>query len=158
MHVGTGSSFCGSSSWKDEPIPTCIDVYKSKIQYDGSLYKLKLRIVVREDLQNTELVGDTWSPTASMSTLKYFLANATKHKAKVHQLDFIGTFLQAKFKNRVFLKLDSRYADSFPEYSNYFGRSLILLNSMYGITISGNLFADDLTECLLEAGSIQSQF
>ena len=52
-----------------------------------------------------------------MRTLKYFLADATKHKARVHQLYFIGEFLQEKFKNRVFVKLDSRYTDYFPEYA-----------------------------------------
>ena len=57
------------------------------------------------------MVGDTWSPTASMRTLKYFLADAAKHKARVHQLDFIGAFFQAKVRNRVFVKLDMRYAD-----------------------------------------------
>ena len=90
-----------------------MDMYKSKIQSDRSLDKLKLRILVRKDLQNKELVGDTWSPTASMRTLKYFLADASKHKARVHHIDFIGVFLQAKVKNRVFLKLDMRYADYF---------------------------------------------
>ena len=67
-----------------------MDVYKAKIQSGGSLDKLKLRIVVRGDLQNMEIVGDTWSITAFMMTLKYFLADAAKHKARVHQLDFIG--------------------------------------------------------------------
>ena len=43
---------------------------QGKIQSDGSLDKLKLGIVVRGNLQNQESVGDTWSPTASMSTLK----------------------------------------------------------------------------------------
>ena len=89
--------------------------------------------------------------------MKYFLAYATKHKGRVHQLDFIGAFLQAKSKNRVFVKLDSRYTDYFPYYANYFGRALRLLNSMYGMTNSGKLFADKLTECLLEAGFIQSK-
>ena len=70
---------------EDEPVTPCMDVYKAKIQSGGSLDKLKLRIVVRVYLQNKELVGDTWSPTASMRTLKYFLADATKHKARVHQ-------------------------------------------------------------------------
>ena len=60
------------------------------------------------------MVGDTCSPTASMRTLKYFLADAAKHKARVHQLDFIGVFLQANVKNRVFVKLDMRYASYFP--------------------------------------------
>ena len=53
-----------------EPVTPCMDVYKAKIQSDGSLDKLKLRIVVRGDLQNKEMIGDTWSPTESMRTLK----------------------------------------------------------------------------------------
>ena len=59
------------------------------------------------------MVGDTWSPTASMRTLEYLLAYAAKHKARVHQLDFIGSFLQAKVKNRVFVKLDIKYTETF---------------------------------------------
>ena len=129
-----------------------MDVYKAKIQYDGSLDKSKLSIVVRGDFQNKEIVGDTWSPTASMRTLKYFLADAAKHKAIFHQLYFIGEFLQAKVKNRVFVKLDMRYAEYFPGYAQYFGRALIFSNSMYGITISGKLFSDEFTECLIEEG------
>ena len=55
-----------------EPVTPCMDVYKEKIQSCGNLDKLKLRIVVRGDLQHKELFGDTWSPTASMRNLKYF--------------------------------------------------------------------------------------
>ena len=122
-----------------------MDVYKAKIQSDGNHHKLKLRIVVRGDLQNKEMVGDTWSPTASMRNLKYFLADASKHKARVHQLDFIEAFLQAKVKNRVFVKLDIMYTYYFPEYAQYFGRALRLLESIYGMTNSGKLFSDELT-------------
>ena len=96
---------------KGELVTPCMDVYKEKIQSDGSLDKLNLRIVVRGYLQNKELLGDIWSATSSMRTLKTFLAGTTKHKARVHQFYFIGAFLQAKVKNRVFVKLDSRYAD-----------------------------------------------
>ena len=92
-----------------------------------------------------------------MRTLEYFLADVAKHKARDHQLYFIGVFLQAKVKNRVFVKLDIRYTDYFPEYAKYFGRALRLLNSMYGMTNSGKLFAEELTEWVLEAGFIQSQ-
>ena len=55
-----------------EPVTICMDVYKSKMQYDGSLDRLKLSTMARGDLQNKELVGDTWSPTASTRNLKYF--------------------------------------------------------------------------------------
>ena len=86
-----------------EPVTPCMDVYKAKIQCDGSLDKLKLIIVVRGNLQNKEMVGDTWSPTASMRTLNYFLEDAAKHKTRVHQLDFIGSLLQTKVKKIVLL-------------------------------------------------------
>ena len=52
-----------------------MDVYKAKNRYDGSLDKLKLRTVVRGDLHNNDLIGDTCSPTASMGNLKYFLSD-----------------------------------------------------------------------------------
>ena len=45
----------------------------------------------------------------------------------------------------------------FPEYSQYFGRALKLLKSMYGMTKSRKLFADELTEWLIKEGFVQSQ-
>ena len=66
-------------------------------------HELKLRIVVREDLQNKEMVGDTCSPTASMRNLKYFLADAAKHKARVHQLDFIEHSCRPKLRTECLL-------------------------------------------------------
>ena len=123
-----------------EPVTPCMDVYKAKVQSDGSIDKLKLIIVVRGDLQNTEMVGDTCSPTAFMRILNYFLEDAAKHKVRVHQLDFIGSFLQAKVKNRFFVKLDIRYTDYFPEYAQCSGRAFILLNSMYYRLTLGSYF------------------
>ena len=55
------------------------------------------------------------------------------------------------------MKLDSRYADYFLEYSNYSGGALRRLKSMYDIPNSGKLFSYELIEWLLEAGFIQSQ-
>ena len=103
------------------------------------------------------MVGDTWSPTASMRNFKYFLADADKHRARVQQLYFIGALLQAKVKNRVFVKLDIRYTYYFPEYAQYFGIALKWLKSMYGMTNSGEVFSDEMIEWLIEAGFIQSQ-
>ena len=97
-----------------EPVTPCMYMYKAKNQSDGSLDKLKLRIVVIVDLQNEELVGDTWSPTASTRNLKLFLADAGKHKELVHQSYSIGAFFQAKVKNRFFVKLDITYTYTFP--------------------------------------------
>ena len=87
-----------------------MDVYKAQIQSYGSIDDLKLIILVRGDLHNKEMVGDTWSSTASMRNVKYFLADVAKHKSRVHQLYFIGAFFQAKVKNRFFFKFNIRYA------------------------------------------------
>ena len=57
---------------KGESVNICMDAYTDKIQSDGSLDNLKLIIVVSGYLQNKELVGDTWPPTASMRNSKYF--------------------------------------------------------------------------------------
>ena len=113
--------------------------------------------MVRGDFQNKKLVGDTWSQTASKRTLKYFLEDAVKHKARVYQLDFIGALLYKKIKNRVFVKLDNRYAEYFLEYLSYFERDLRLMKSMYGMINSENLSPDELTEWLIGADFIQSQ-
>ena len=83
-----------------------------------------------------------------MRIIKYFLEDAIKKKIRVNQLYFIVAFSQAKCNNRVFVKLNSRYEDYFTKYPNYFWRSLKLLKSMYGMTNSGNLFADELIEWL----------
>ena len=65
--------------------------------------------------------------------------------------------MQANVKDRVFVKLDMRYAAYFSEYTQYFGRPLKLLKSMYGMKNYGKLFSDELTECLIKEGFIQSQ-
>ena len=69
---------------KGKPLSPCMDVYKSRIQSDGSLDKFKLRILVGEELYNKEMIGDTWYPTPSTRTLKYILTDVSKHKSRVH--------------------------------------------------------------------------
>ena len=85
---------------KEEPVKPCIYVYKANIQPDRIIDKLKFIILVRGDLPNTENIGDICSLTLSMRNLKYFLADSYKHKGRVHQLDFIGAFLQDNVKHR----------------------------------------------------------
>ena len=94
---------------KGYPETPCMYDYKEKIQSDGSFNKLKLIIVVRGDFQNKQMTGNTWSPSASMSTLKYFSEDSSKRKSIVHQSDFIEVFLQANGNHRISMKLDKRY-------------------------------------------------
>ena len=68
---------------KGDTVTPCMYVYKKKIQYDVSLDKLKLRIVVKGDLKNKDMIGDTWYTIASTRTMKYFLAYASNKKSRV---------------------------------------------------------------------------
>jgi hypothetical protein len=74
------------------------EIFKVKIKSDGTLEKLKTRLVVRGDLQSKTISEDTWSPTASFRVLKFFLAHACKCKVRVKQLDFVGAFLRANVR------------------------------------------------------------
>ena len=86
---------------KVDPVKPCMNIYKAKIQNDGSPDKFKFINIPGGDFQNKEIIGDIWSSTAPMNNKNYLLANNSKHKSIVHQLDFIGAFLQSNTKHRV---------------------------------------------------------
>ena len=68
-------------------------------------------------------------------------------------MDFIGVFIQANVKHRVFVHFDSTYGEYFLEYDSYFKIPLSLKKSMYGMTNDGKLFADQINSFLIyEAG------
>ena len=48
------------------------------------------------------------------------------------------------------MKLDSRHGEYFSEYANYYGRPLRLNKSMYGMTNSGKLFYDKITNWMID--------
>ena len=91
-------------------------MYTGEMQYYGSIYKLESRILVRVDVKNMVMNGDTWYPTASMRNTKYFLEYSSNNKARVQQLYLTGALLQTNVKHRVILKLDIIYGEYFPEY------------------------------------------
>ncbi len=115
-------------------IPT-MKTNKVKIKIDGSLDKLKYRIVVRGDLQDTGM-EDSCSPSAPFKSLKMFLADAARSRFKVHQLDFVGAFLLANVRGRIFVTLTKVYGNIWPEFKEYCGRPLRLVKVMYGMTYS----------------------
>ena len=140
----------------EQVIPTK-PVYKAKLNADGSLNKLKTRIVVRGDLQKLRPGENTWSPTASMRLLKTFVASATQEGKEIKQVDFIAAFIQARVRERVFVKLSEDLAAACPEYSHMFGRPLRLERGLYGLTLCGKYWNVELQEYLTEIGFVQSK-
>ena len=125
-----------------------METNRVKLWSDGTLNKLKCRIVVQGYLQGKS-TEDTWSPTASFQTMKMFLANATKNKTWVWQLDFVGAFLQASKKLHLH---PSIYGELFPKFKQYCSQPLHLLKSMYGMMYSGKYWFQELREWLVNEG------
>ena len=132
-------------------------VFKTKINADGSLNKLKTRIVVRGDLQKLRPGENTWSPTASMRLLKTFVASAAQQGKEIKQVDFIAAYIQAKVRERVFVRLSEDLAAACPEYVPWLGRPLRLEKGLYGLTLCGKYWHIELLEYLLEIGFVQSK-
>jgi len=147
--IDSGTFSIEPANFDDKIIPT-METNRVKIASDGTLDKLKVRIVVRGDLQSDMDTEDKWSPTASFRALKMFLANCARHKVRVRQLDFIGAYLQAKTRHRIFIRLPTVYGDLWPEYKNYSGVPLRLVKSMYGMTLSGKYWWQELQEFLVQ--------
>jgi hypothetical protein len=56
---------------------------KVNAKSDGSLNKLKTRLVVHGNHQDKNITKNKWSPTASFQSLKMFLAHASSLKMRV---------------------------------------------------------------------------
>jgi hypothetical protein len=90
-------------------IPT-METNKFKIKSDGSLDKLKCRIMVRGDMQDTA-TDDTWLPTAPFRSHKKYLADAARNRCRVNQLDLVEAFLPANVRGRISVSLPKVYGD-----------------------------------------------
>jgi hypothetical protein len=85
-----------------------------KLTPDGSIEKLKARIVLRGDLmRDNVLIPDTWCPIAGFCSLKIYLAMAARMKQRVYQLDYVAAFLQADVIGRKFTILPADWKDLF---------------------------------------------
>ena len=112
--------------------------------------------MARGDLQKGQEWEDTWSACASIRTVKVFLALAASLKQRVKQGDFVGAYLQARVRKRIFVQLDPRYKDLFPDLTKYFGVPLRLNKGIYGLTFSGKFWNEEFTEWLFSEGFLQS--
>ena len=122
---------------------------RTKLQSDGTIDKLKLRVCLRGDQQGELVDWDTWCPIAGFRELKLFLQLAARLMCRIWQLDFIGAFLQAQARNRVFTTLPKDWAKWFPHLSEWFGKPLLLLKSLYGSVDASKNWDDDLSDWLI---------
>ena len=135
-------------------IPTT-EANKIKLDQEGNIDKLKVRICVRGEIQKRRdtLMEDPHSPAASMRMSKMIMAEAARHKSRLFQLDVIGAFLQARMRSRVLIMLPKIYGEVFQEFKEHYGTPLLLLlKAMYGMTLSGKYWYEAFQEWLESVG------
>ncbi len=79
-----------------------------------------------------------------------FLADEARNRHRVFQLDFVGAFLQANVRGRIFVTLPKVYGDMWPEFKDNCGRPLRLVKNIHGRTYSGKYWYLDLKDWLHE--------
>jgi hypothetical protein len=74
-----------------------------KLDQDGNVDKLEVRMCVRGDLQKKKdpNMEDPHSPAASMIMSKLLMIDAVRHKARKIQLDVIEAFLKKKNEKQI---------------------------------------------------------
>ena len=72
----------------------CKWVFKKKLRPDGTIEKYKARLVAKDYTQREgEDYFDTYSPVASLMTIRVLLSLAASHGLLVHQMDVKTAFL-----------------------------------------------------------------
>lgn len=70
-------------------------MFTYKLNQDSYLIKCKARIVVRGDLQLTNLIHSTYAATLAARTFRTAIAIGAKFNLKIYQYNVVGAFLNA---------------------------------------------------------------
>ena len=112
---------------KDVNIVTSKWVFKPKMHTNGSLDKLKARVVARGFSQMHGIdYEDTFAPTVKFDTLHMFLALIALENLKCHQVDVNNAFTESFLKKTI-------YMTSPPGVDVAPGCALCILCSLYGL-------------------------
>ena len=79
-------------------------LFKSKFKDDGSIDKLKARLVANHYSQQEGIdFEETYAPIAKLNTIRLLVALATKQNWRIHKLDVKFAFLNGDLKEEVYL-------------------------------------------------------
>lgn len=87
-------------------------VYHLKRNFEGVIAKYKARLVTKgfEQIPGIDF-GKTFTPVMRLDTLRLLLALATKLGLLIHVVNIIGTYLNRKLSESIYMKQPPRYDD-----------------------------------------------
>ena len=148
-------ALAANGTWQEEVPPkkanivTSKWVFKPKMHVDGSLDKLKARLVARGFSQIHGVdYEDTFAPTVKFDTLRVFLAIAAMEDLELHQVDVNNAFTESFLKETIYMSPP-------PGVKVRPGCALRVLRSLYGLKQAARDWHDRCVTALSELGFAQ---
>ncbi|KAL2898459.1 Retrovirus-related Pol polyprotein from transposon TNT 1-94 [Bienertia sinuspersici] len=130
----------------------CQWVYKTKYKPDGSVERLKARLVARGDKQiKRKDFKHTFSPVAKFTTVRTIIALAASKNWHLHQVDINNAFLHGYIQEELYMQPPPGYSTAAP------GQVCKLKRSLYGLKQASRQWNLELTKFLVTHGFTQSK-
>ncbi|GAA0147193.1 transmembrane signal receptor [Lithospermum erythrorhizon] len=148
-----------NDTWRLEPLPPGKKdlasrwVYKVKFNYDGSVERLKARLMVFSNHQVEGIdYSDTFTPVAKLETLRAFLIVAAVNNWELHQMDVHNAFLHGDLDEEVYMRVPPGFSRGKPVEVYH------LLKSLYGLKQAPRCWFSKLSTTLKKYDFIQSLY
>ena len=146
-----------NNTWEEVLLPpnrkaiSCKWVYKTKLKADGTLERLKTRLVIRGFTQQYGIdYQEVFSPVVKMATIRTVLALAAHNHWGMFQLDVNNAFLHGVLDEKVYMQMPK----GIPNPENKVCR---LRKSLYGLKQASRQWFTKLKDTLLSLGFVQSK-
>lgn len=126
-------------------------VFKTKYKSDGTVERLKARLVIKgfHQKEGTDY-KHTFSPVAKLATVRVLIALATAKEWPLHQLDINNAFLHGFLDEEIYMTPPEGYTKASPKVCK-------LKKSLYGLKQASRQWNLELTKFLIGLGYTQSK-